>query len=496
MPKRDPSKDPSTKSAAYQAMEGKWRKVSTVLEGTEAMREAGQNYLPRHERESGENYSERLRSNVLFNSSKITLEGWTTRPFQNLVQASVPDALSEVMKDVDSQGNSATVFARRWFREGLAKAFAHVLVEFPPGPDAPQTLADDRAANKKPYWCFVPPENLIFAASEMENGREILTHVRMVETEVVRVGFAEMSVERIRVYDRVRVEGGTQVQVTLWRKVDKRTSKDQDWVMDGPPRFLEGMDEIPLVTFYADRTGLMQGVPPLEELVDLNIRWWQSNSDQISVLTVARFPILAGSGISEEDSEKEIGPKKFLWTPDSQGRYYYVEHAGRAIEAGRLDLLDLEDRMSAYGAQFLRKKPGDQTATERALDSAESTSQLKDAVVRFNDSLSEVLRLTGKWVKIDEPGTVKVPTDFGPGSTEAFDLQALQEARRMGEISRERFLAELKRRGLLADDFDGEADAVVLAAEVKKGLVANPSRNPPSKQPKDGRDEDGESEAG
>src|SRR3546814_15204826 len=87
--------------------------------------------------------------------------------------------------------------------------------------------------------------------------------------------------------------------------------------------------------------------------------------------------MLACSGASEEDSDPVvIGPHKILYNEDPQGKFYYVEHTGSAIEQGRKDLEDLEKQMSMYGQQFLRQKPGNETATGKAIDSAENNRAL------------------------------------------------------------------------------------------------------------------------
>jgi hypothetical protein len=468
MPKKDPKLDPSTVSAAYAASEAYWAQVSTILDGTEAMRTAGERYLPQHTNEKEQRYLERLESAVLYNATELTLESWVGRPFSDPINVGedVPDEVQAYLEDVDLQGNAAGVFARNWFREGLAKGLAHVLVDFPAMEDeevSVRSRADDLRENRRPYWCFVQPENLIFASAVVENGREVLTHVRIKETEVSRVGFCEEIEHRIRIWDRILpgempdrpelagLEPG--VYVSLWALRRAGKSRRAEWELVENPR-LVGIPEIPLVTFYAHREELMKGRSPLEGLVDLNIRHWQSLSDQINILTAGRFPLLALSGGSEEDSIITIGPWKVLFTPDPKGKFYYVEHSGAAIGAGRDDLQDLEEKMAAYGADFLRKKPGSLTATARALDSAEATSPLQDAVIIFNDALSRVMEYMAMWEGRDELGTISVSSDFGPEEFVRGDVDAIKEARKLRDLSRRRFLEELKRRGALADEFD------------------------------------------
>lgn len=464
---KDP-KNPATTSYAYDAMEETWEMIETLLGGTRAMRAEGHEYLPQHEEESDANYRDRLESNVLFNVLEITLDNFVGRPFSDPVGLNddVPEPLREMTKNIDLQGNNISTFCRQWFREGLAKGFAHVLVDMPsmrPEERMNRTLADDRREGRRPYWLFIKPENVIFAKSAVvttpEGPQEVLTHVRIRETVVEQEGFAEVIKEQIRV-----LEPGT------WAVYEKRKPKGKrkpEWVLIDSGE--TNLDVIPIVTFYAaERQGLMQAKPPFEDLAHLNIRWWQSNADQINVLTVARFPMLAVSGATDASgSVMAIGPRQLLGTKDANGKFYYVEHTGKSISAGRQDLLDLEEQMANYGSIFLKRRPGNQVATARALDSAESTSPLQDMTIRFIDSVNNAMKLTAKWMKMDSGGTVKIATDFGPEEEAKADLEFLLNLRKSRDISREALIDEAKRRGIISDDFDSVVDLEQLYIELE-----------------------------
>ena len=328
-----------------------------------------------------------------------------------------------------------------------------------------RTLADDRAERRRPYWLLIKPENMIFAAAEVVNTpdgtKEVLTHVRIAEEITEQVGFAEVIKKRIRILEPGLFE--------VWEFQEDANSKDEEWkiIESG----FTGIDFIPIVTFYSDRQGLMLSKPPLEDLAHLNIRHWQSTADQINVLTVARFPIMAVAGAHDQGgSTMAIGPRQLMGTRDPNGRFYYVEHTGKSIEAGEKDLLTLEEQMSSYGSEFLRRKPSKpgnpETATGRALDSAEATSPLQDMVVRFIDSVNTALKITAIWLNMDEGGTVTITTDFGPEKVEAPDIEGLLQMRKNRDISRVAVIEEAKRRGLLAEDFNEEEDLTQLLGEV------------------------------
>lgn len=463
MAEKDP-KSPATTSGAYDLMFPRWRLIETLLGGTEAMREAGELYLPRHQEETDKGYQERLASAVLLNMVERTLDTLSGKPFSEPIRLNedVPQVIKEIiLPDVDLQGNNLDVFARQWFREGLAKAFCHVLVDTPrPAPredGKPRTLEDDRREGLRPYWVLIKPENLIFARAEVVNGVEVLQHLRIVEHYAEQDGFAEVYRRRIRV-----LEPGL---VQLWEPAEKQK---EEWVL--VEEWETGLNYIPLVTFYASRQGFMLGKPPLLDLAHLNVAHWQSASDQRHILTVSRFPILACSGATGEDSDPVVvGPNKVLYNPDPAGRFYYVEHTGQAIAAGRADLQDLEEQMANYGAEFLKRRPGNQTATARALDSAEAVSSLSAMVGVFEDALAQALDITADWLRLGQGGgTVELVKDYKLEETDTSGLQALQAARERRDISRKTYLNALRLRGVLPEDFDAEEDWEELMEEVSE----------------------------
>ncbi len=209
--------------------------------------------------------------------------------------------------------------------------------------------------------------------------------------------------------------------------------------------------------------------PPLEDLAFLNIRHWQSMSDQINVLTVARFPMLAVAGATDQSgTAMAIGPRQLLATKDPNGRFYYVEHTGKSIDAGWAELSKLEEDMEAYGATFLKKDPGNETATGRALDSAESVTPLQDMIHRFMDSVNNALRMHAAWLDQEEGGTVTILNDFGPEDADKFGLDFLKSLRKDKDISRKAVIKEAIRLGALSDEYDVDEDFEQLKLEDKE----------------------------
>ncbi|RYZ46973.1 MAG: DUF4055 domain-containing protein, partial [Myxococcaceae bacterium] len=378
--------DVSTPSSAYRDMQPSWSLVLALLGGTASMRAAGRAHLPKYHAESDDAYRERLGRAVLLNVFGKTLRNLAARPFAKPVRLgeAAPEELRVLADDVDKQGSDLTAWARGVFRDGLGKGLAHVLVDYPAvDPERVRTLEDEQRAGVRPYFVHVPAESLIAAYAEVVDGVETLTHVRIREEEVRRAGFDEVKVERVRVLER-----------DSWAVYER--SGTSEWKVVASGRSTLGF--IPLVTWYAgERTALCAAKPPLMDLADKNVEHWQSASDQRNVLTVARFPMLAASGLEAPsrggDSEAgasspvTIGPHALLTTSSPQGKFYYVEHTGAAIKAGRQDLEDLKEEMAMLGVELLVRKSGSTTATEKSINTAQSHSELQAMAESFGDAL-------------------------------------------------------------------------------------------------------------
>lgn len=459
---------PGVTSAAHDRMVWRTFLMEALLGGTETMRAAGKILLPMYSGEKQKDWQVRLQQAVLFNYAERTASDLSGRLFKTppktpVVEDGLRPELVNHLDDVDGEGTGITEFMQHWFKRGLELGLFHVLVTTP---KRDTTTAIDR---KTPTWSFIHPDNVLFAhQTTLDDGTVIIDHLRILEVSTEMDGFREVTVRRIRVY-----EPGS---ITVYKE-DPEKKEEEKWIREEVIK--TDWDRVPLVTFYSNKIGFMEAIPPLQDLAYLNTRHWQSYSDQASILTIARFPILVSTGASNSRGSQTIGPRKMFKIPDANGKLQYVEHTGQAIKAGTEDLEMLEHMMSNYGSEFLKSRPGSTAATSRALDSAESTSLLHSIANTFEDSVHELLVMTVRAFDDHKEGE-KVPrveftVDLSMSQSDSTELTTLDLARRRHDISREAYLTELKRRDILSDTFEAKADWVQVQAELvierKLGLL-------------------------
>lgn len=426
--------DPSMPSAAHTRMSGRWELPRSLMGGTATMRMLAYKFLPRHPAESGRHWHARLQRSVLRNFFRRTVLSLTGKVFAKplVLGDDVPQRLRDLMEDVDLMGRNLHVFAREVFADALIHGLSHILVDYP-RIESGGTLADEQALGARPYAVHIRAEQLIGWRVEDEGGRPRLTQIRLRESVTEPDGaFGERQVDQVRV-----LEPGAW---TLWRQ-----DEDGDWMVVESGQ--TSLDVIPLVTIYTHRCGVMEAEPPLEDLAWLNLEHWQIRSDQRNALNVTSFPILAAAGWNKDDGQVEFGPNKFLTTADPQGKFYYVESGGAHLAAGRAELEALEEAMRLFGLQFeLASAP---TATGRILDAAEGSAPLQDWALGLADAIEQMLMYFARWEGLTDGGSVTLGGDVVPSDSR--ELEVLIKARATGDISKEAFLAELKRRGVLGD---------------------------------------------
>lgn len=456
--------DVSTPITAQLKMVDAARVVRTLVAGTDAMRKAREQYLPREEAETEDGYDNRLKRSFLFNATGKTIEDMTGKIFVKpvILQKDVDAQLVEWSENIDNAGRHLNVFACDAFKDSMQPGVGYIFVDAPPPPvredQQPATIADYQNAKWRPYFTFIPVENLIGWKTTIVNGAVMLTQIRIKECVTEPDGeYGEKDVDQIRV---VSVnDSGTGCAWQTYRK----PAASVEWV-----EFASGtisLPQIPLVPIYINRICYMQGKPPLAKLAEINVAHWQSSSDQLNILHVARVPILFGAGF-DPDAKVVIGARSMVRTNNPDAKLTYVEHSGAAIGAGDKDLTNLELQMQALGLQMLVDNPGGQTATGEIRDDVKENSPLAMAATALQDALEAAFEFMAQFA--GKPplagGSVIVNHDFGvTGSTG--DLQYLTQAVIGNKLSKETYWEELQRRGTLGEGFDPEVEADRLEAE-------------------------------
>lgn len=467
----------NTPIAAYTRMVDRWRMPRALMEGTWRLRELatknlGQqrkritdatmreraffDYLPKDELESDDRYVGRISRSDLYNRFRLTVEHLVGKPLSRPIgiREDNPAEIERWAENIDLTGRNLTVFAQEVFRDAWITGISYVLADYPvvEGGQS-RTRADDIREGLRPYLTHIRPEQVIGWRTERANGREVLTQLRITEESVEPEGeFGERLVRRVRVLYPERHQ--------VW---EEDAERNEYVLVDERPVSL-GL--IPLVPIYTGRTAMMEALPPLEDLGWTNIRHFQTQSDQDSILHVAAVPTLFGAGVVNDENEVVIGTDGLITGPLGSSLEWLELH-GKSIESREKQLARLEEHMVMQGLQPQIPRTGNVTATATALAEDRAASQLKSGAEGLRDGLETALMYCGMWVGEGREwaGSLDVHMGFELSARDAGRVETLLKSRVAGEISRETYLRQLKRYELLEEDFDVEEELQRLDGE-------------------------------
>jgi len=436
------SNDVRRRSPKIESMAGCWPMITALLGGTSAMRLAGKTYLPRWPNEEEAFYQNRLSVATLFPAFARTVEVLSGKPFSRPVtwdDSVVPARIRDMFTDIDLQGTNLHSFLADICEEAMAFGLCGILVEHPPV-ETSLSRAEECQRGLRPYFVKVTANSLLDYDSERINGQETFTSLRFVETVSERDPENEFVVTEI---EQVRVLNPGRWRV--YREKPNATSGVPEWQLHD-----EGTTSLNKITFvpvYGDKRGFMQGRPPLAELAWLNVEHWQSRSDQQTILHVARVPVLFGKKLG--DGPVSVGAASAVMSEEDDADLRYVEHSGKAIAAGRTDILDLEEKMRQIGAELLVIKPGHRTVVQTLADNEAGTSALQRMVCDLTDATRLALQYLAEWTGETDGGHVTIFSDFGAATLAEASAGFLVSMHHARALSDETLFNEIQRRGLI-----------------------------------------------
>lgn len=443
--------DVDKQSACVAEMAKCWPMIDALVGGTGAMREAAKTFLPQFPAEDDASYKARLECSTLFPAFARTTEVLAAKPFSKAVHVEgLPPDMEPLLEDICGDGVTLHSFAADLFLDCMRKGLVGVLVDMPPRPDGVRTKADEDAAGIRPYLAVYHAQAILGWRTEGDR----LTQLRLLEHVVEPDGeWGEKQVKQVRVL--------TPGAWAIYRKVLGTDGRETWQITDEGATTL---DEIPFVFFYGIRCKFGVGKPPLLDLAYLNVEHWQSASDQQTILHTARVPLLFARGLG--DTQIVMGAGSLIQASAKEAELVYVEHSGAAIEAGRLSLKDLEDRMRQTGAELLVQRPNVATATQTVSETEGSRSILQRIVEIFEEGLEECIELMGAWIgKRDLEVEVSLYKDFNASSLSDQSMNTLLAALKANVISTETAFRSLQRKGIIPPETDWDEEKARIAGQ-------------------------------
>ena len=411
--------------------------VEDLAQGTYQMRRRHRRYLPQELREIDESYDARLSRSVCppyFQRLERMLAGMLTRKPIRL--ENISDAVREQMFDVDLEGNNLDVWTYNAARLMVRYGHIGVLV------DAPAAGQEGR-----PYWKLISPREILGFRTEMRDGKQELTQLRLSERVILPDGeYGEKEVQQVRV-------------LRPGEYAIHRANDEGEFVVVEEGRTT--MPHIPFSVAYANRVAFMESRPPLMDIAELNLKAYQAESDIANQLHLSSVPFLAIFGFPAAGDEITVGPQEALNLP-SEGDARYISPPSDAFDAQFTNLDRIASQINTLGlSAVLGQKLSAETAESKRIDRSQGDSTMMLIAQQMQDLLDNCLRFHAEYLNESQPGTAYVNRDFLGQRLQPQEIQALLQLYTAGTITQKTLLEELN-KGEVLDDLDVEEELEAL----------------------------------
>lgn len=455
----------NTPLQSYNKMASKWKLPLDLWGGTPSMRENCKDWLPQQPNEDDESYETRVMRSFLFNVYKRTILSMVGNAFTNNIAVSgIPDELKYIETNANGQGQSLTEHAAELFEDILIFGKCHDYVDFPSDTIGSVSNIEYKKLGLTPYFARISPVNLIGWELQYNNGFEDIAHVRITDHDsYVDDDWCEQHRELVRVVYQDTIE--------LWGRPYSGISLTGDGEFELLDVSENDLGYVPLQSAYANKSGAFIADPTLEDLAWLNLQHFQSSSDQHNILHIARVPFLLAVGFEEKD-DMTIAANNMIVTANEDGKITYVEHQGKAIDAGRTHGKDIEEQMGKIGAEILYNKTvSRQTTSNRNTDKAEALSIAQRSLRSIEQMLEQNYLVAADWLDLDEEfePVVNIGADLDLAN-DPNPVQGFIELSQYFGLEPEKALEEAKRRGLIAKHLTIE-DITLMEAEVVDSTI-------------------------
>ncbi|MGI9296536.1 MAG: DUF4055 domain-containing protein [Gammaproteobacteria bacterium] len=424
----------------YALMLPKWTKCRDLSEGADAVRAAGERYVPRlgglapkdgnidttnaaydeealpqiDTRQTDDQYAAMLQRAKYLGAFGQTVDLMTGLVFRKDPLIEAPDGMTEFFQNVNGRGDTLITFTMQILDEVLRQNRIVVLVEFP------EFDEDNPTGNGiMPRWVLYKAEELINWYEQFINNVNTLQYAVIAEEEEeATVGdvFERRLVTQYRTFElmdgeyvqrvwRESLTGNVAPPLAIFDSTLEKTSNTARLVAEHVPlRRSQPLTQIPMFMFASVNRGFDVQKPVLYDLAELNLYHWRVQVDYDHGRHHAAMPTRTATGIQRHEVPRAVGPDFWIHSSDPATRYEILEFTGQGLQPSVDALLETKREMSQIGARELMPESAqaaEQTATASRLRNVAETSRLAKICHSVSAQMVELLHFTADWMGVE-----------------------------------------------------------------------------------------------
>lgn len=447
--------------------QGKWSLVDDVCDGEEAIKEAGDKYLPRpnpsdESAENKERYEQYKKRAVFYGATGRTLQGLVGAAFRKDPTPVLPSALEYALNDVDGAGVSIFQQSQEALNKVLKRGRHILLVDFP-RTEQQASRADMASGGIRSTIVSIDAQQVRNWRVEQVGADFKLTLLVIFESveEVTPDGFGVKAIDQYRV---LRLKDGYTQEI--WRK-----EKD-GWVIHESFSISDGAgnrwDEIPVTFVGANNNDHRIDPSPMYDLAVINVAHYRNSADyeDSAYFCGQAQPWMAG--LSEEwrnwmqEQGIYVGSRSPILLPEG-GEFGIAQAEPNTLAKEAMD--QKEAQMKALGARLLQPGTAVKTATEAQGDQESEHSVLSLAAQNVSSAYTKCLGWMARFMNTADDAEYTVQQDFVEMSLDAQMLTALVGAWQSGNLPQSDLWTQLRKHGLVDSEKTDEQIKEELDAE-------------------------------
>lgn len=430
------------KDLIYQDAYPYLEKMLDVVGGTEKIRAKTIKYLKKYDGETATSYDNRLSTSEWNDVVNQTVEDSRDKIFRKPIQFSedMPDEFTKVIDNADGNGQSLNEWAKHFCIDGIEEGLSYIYVDYPQVPKG-LTVAQFEALAPQPTFSVVRFSDVI---NRIVGKKGDLVQATIVEKITVQKGRFEQ--EQVNQYRVLWIENND-VHMEVYVETDKGATLVEEDTIITPIKNGKKLVQLPLIPFYTAKEKNHTAKPPLNELANLAITWYNKRSQYSRALRISGDPTLKRWGMTIEEQRSngqtvnKVGVNavyNFNGRKDENDAEWFTPDI-TSLEEMRNDLLEIEKRMDRERAALQEKNQVSLTATQASIESADKTSKLANWATSLEQALNQAKTYALWLMNIDDKGEIIVNADFDEMTMDAQDAKQYLDEVTMGALSKETY---------------------------------------------------------
>lgn len=451
----------------YKKRKAQWKLIRDCVEGEDAIKSAGELYLPRAVGMNDQRYASYLSRPAFVNYVDQTLEGTHGMIFRRSPVASIPDVMKDFMKDVNREGDNMYQFASDTVYDIMQTNFGGYLVDYPPASNDLNVAGADKLGIR-PYVTFYKAENIINWRFEVINGTKVPVMIVLRESvEYYKTDnpFAHNIAFQYRV---LRIEDG------IYKQTIYTPDTEETYVaIDIPIKVNHGkLSYIPFV--FAPST--IPEKPMLKDIANVNISHFKKTADYENGIHLTTIPTGVVTGEEPQVDENKniqpiyLGADNFLMFPNENAKVFTLCYAGEGLTHVENAIANSELQMVVLGSRIITPEKGvSETAESANIHRAGENAKLATFANNMSNCLSKVLNIVSEFLGVKSVCRYELNTDY---ETQGFDANALNSMVNLYSIGKVPLIVlyRMMMRGELIDPNMSYEDIVYLLDLENSGL--------------------------